>query len=242
VTLTHNPGMSAAPGRPQPSSHRSLHGEGTPLSAPACPPADVHLIETALTRTELLRGHFLHVVRDEVQLPQGGRATREFVLHPGAVMVIALLDDGQVVLERQYRHPVGEVVIEFPAGKLDAGEPSGRCAERELQEETGYTAREWAYAGRLAPTIAYSDEFIDIWFARGLVLGERQLDEGEALDVFTATPQALAQWCRQGQVFDGKTLAGMLWLQNVLSGAWVLHWADRPVHPAEPAAAAQISP
>lgn len=144
-------------------------------------------------------------------------------------MVIALLDDGQVVLERQYRHPVGEVVIEFPAGKLDAGEPSGLCAERELREETGYTAREWAYAGRLAPTIAYADEFIDIWFARGLIAGERQLDEGESLDVFTASPTTLARWCREGRVFDGKTLVGMLWLQNVLQGAWCLNWSDRPV-------------
>ncbi|MGC4397402.1 NUDIX domain-containing protein [Hydrogenophaga crocea] len=189
---------------------------------------DAHLKEVPLARTELLRGHFLHVVRDTVRLPTGAEATREFVLHPGAVMVIGLLDDGRVVLERQYRHPMQAVMVEFPAGKLDPGEGSLACGRRELREETGYTAREWAFAGRLAPTIAYSDEVIDIWFARGLRLGERALDDGEALDVFAATPAELQAMCRDGRVIDCKTLVGALWLQNVLSGAWVLDWQENP--------------
>lgn len=187
---------------------------------------DAHLREDGLARTELLRGNFLHVVRDTVRLPTGGEATREFVLHPGAVMVVPLLDDGRVVLERQYRYPMGAVMVEFPAGKLDSGEDSLVCAMRELREETGYSAREWAWAGRLAPTIAYSDEVIDVWFARGLSLGERALDEGETLDVFSATPAELLAWCRDGRVIDSKTLVGALWLQNVLSGAWALAWQD----------------
>lgn len=185
---------------------------------------DPHLRETPVDRSELLQGHFLHVVRDTVRLPDGSQATREFVLHPGAVMVIALLDDGQLVLERQYRHPMQRVMIEFPAGKLDAGEGSLACAQRELVEETGYRAHEWAFAGHHAPTIAYSDEIIDIWFARGLSLGERRLDAGEFLEVITATPTQLLAWCRSGEVTDGKTLTGMLWLQNVLAGDWVLDW------------------
>ncbi|MDG5977165.1 NUDIX hydrolase [Hydrogenophaga taeniospiralis CCUG 15921] len=187
---------------------------------------DSHLRETALSRAELLRGKLLHVVRDTVRLPSGAEATREYVLHPGAVMVIALLDDGRVVLERQYRHPLQQVMIEFPAGKLDAGEASLACARRELLEETGYSAREWAFAGRLAPTISYSTEIIDIWFARGLTLGERQLDEGEHLDVFTAALPELQAWCRNGEVIDGKTLAGTMWLQNVLHGTWSLDWSQ----------------
>ena len=117
---------------------------------------DAHLRETQMARSELLRGHFLRVVRDTVRLPSGKEATREFVLHPGAVMVIGLLDDGRVVLERQYRHPMQAVMVEFPAGKLDAGESSVLCAQRELLEETGYSATEWAYAGQLAPTLAQS--------------------------------------------------------------------------------------
>lgn len=189
---------------------------------------DSHLRETPLSRTELLRGHFLHVVRDTVRMPDGAHATREFVLHPGAVMVIGLLDDGRVVMERQFRHPMQAVMIEFPAGKLDAGEGSLACAQRELLEETGYSAREWAFAGRLAPTIAYSDEVIDIWFARGLTLGERRLDEGEFLDVFAATPAELQAWCFSGEVIDCKTLIGSMWLQNVQRGEWVLEWATHP--------------
>jgi len=188
---------------------------------------DDQLREQTVSRTDLLQGHFLHVVRDTVRLPSGRDATREYVLHPGAVMVIGLLDDGQVVLERQYRHPMGQVMLEFPAGKLDAGEGSRACAERELREETGYRAREWAFAGRLSPTVAYSDEIIDIWFARGLTAGDRQLDEGEFLDVISATPQAVLEACRDGAIIDGKSVAGALWLQNVLSGAWTLDWSGR---------------
>lgn len=185
---------------------------------------NAHLVETPLASEEVLRGHFLEVRRDTARLPDGSQTTREYVVHPGAVMIIALLDDGRVVLERQYRYPVKSVMIEFPAGKLDPGEDSLACAQRELQEETGYSARQWARAGVLHPVISYSTEFIDIWFARDLSLGERRLDEGEFLDVFTATPAELLAWCASGQVTDAKTLGGMLWLQNVLSGLWSLDW------------------
>ena len=185
---------------------------------------DAHLVEVKVSSEKILKGDFLKVCRDTVSLPDGKHATREYVDHPGAVMIVALLEDGRVVLERQFRYPVHAVMIEFPAGKLDAGESSLACAQRELQEETGYTAREWARAGMLHPVISYSTEFIDIWFARGLVLGERQLDAGEFLDVFSATPGELLGWCGSGQVTDAKTLAGTLWLHNVLSGAWALEW------------------
>lgn len=183
-----------------------------------------HLIETLVSSEDILKGNFLHVRRDTVRLPDGTPTAREYVIHPGAVMIVAQLDDGKLVLERQFRYPMGAVMIEFPAGKLDAGEASLACAQRELLEETGYTARQWARAGVLHPVISYSTEFIDIWFARGLTLGARQLDSGEFLEVFTATPAELLAWCGNGQVTDAKTLTGALWLQNVLSGLWALDW------------------
>ncbi len=187
-------------------------------------PQPATLIEATVASEELLHGKFLRVYRDTVRLPDGSHATREYVKHPGAVVVIPLLDDGRVVLERQYRYPVGQVMIEFPAGKLDAGEDPLVCGQRELLEETGYTARQWARAGAMHLAIAYSDEVIHIYFARGLTLGQRRLDEGEFLDVFTATPAELLDWSRTGALTDAKTLTCLVWLQNVLSGAWTLDW------------------
>ena len=195
---------------------------------------DETLREQPLASEPLLQGRFLRVQRDTVRLPggqhggHGGTATREYVRHPGAAVIAALLEDGQggwrVVLERQWRHPLGQAIIELPAGKLDPGEPPLHCAQRELREETGYTAREWACAGLMHPTPAYSTEGIHLWFARGLTAGPRQLDAGEHLHVFTATVPELLDWCRQGRVTDSKTLAAALWLQNYLSGAWPLDW------------------
>ena len=189
--------------------------------------SDDHLIERRVHQEELLRGHFLHVLRDTVQLPNQNLATREYVVHPGAVMVIPMLDtpDGlRLVMERQFRYPVGQVMTEFPAGKLDPGEDPWLCAQRELLEETGYTARQWARAGVLHPVISYSTEVIEIWFAKELSLGQRQLDQDEFLDVFIATQAELMAACQQGLLTDAKTLTGLLWLQNVQSGQWPLAW------------------
>lgn len=192
--------------------------------------ADAALREECTQSRELLRGRLLHVFADEVRLPDGRLTQREYIRHPGAVAIIPLLEgaDGsvQLVMERQFRYPVGRVVLEFPAGKRDAGEEPLACAQRELREETGYTARQWARAGQLHPTVAYSTESIDLWFARGLQRGERALDVGEFLDVLTVTPAELLAACRSGLVTDAKTLIGALWLQNVLGGVWTLDWQD----------------
>jgi len=185
---------------------------------------EAHLIEHPIKSELVHQGSFLQVRLDTVRLPHGGQATREYVVHPGAVVVIGLLDDGRVLLERQFRYPVGRVMTEFPAGKLDAGELPLICAQRELLEETGYSAREWAYAGPMHLAIGYSDEIIHIFFARGLTAGERQLDADEFLDVCSMTAAELLDGVRTGQVTDAKTLSCCLWLQNVQSGAWSLEW------------------
>jgi ADP-ribose pyrophosphatase len=186
---------------------------------------DRHLIEEKVSGEEILKGRFLHAFRDTVRLPDGNTATREYIVHPGAVMMIPLLDDGSLVMERQFRWPMGRVMVEFPAGKLDGPQEDVlECAKRELLEETGYTAREWARAGQLHPVISYSTEFIDIWFCRGLALSEAKLDDEEFLEVFTTKPQQLFDWCRDGTVTDSKTLVGAFWLQNFLAGTWKLDW------------------
>ena len=196
------------------------------------------LTERGVQRSCLAQGAFLKVVSDEVVLPNGAMARRDYVVHPGAVMVVPLLDDGRVVLERQFRYPIGRVIVEFPAGKLDPGESSLACAQRELAEETGFRAAEWAYATTLHPLAAYSSEHIDVWFARGLTPGNRHLDDGEFLEVFASPVEQLLGWIREGAVSDGKTLAAALWLQNHRSGAWPLEWvAANAIYAPSPAGA-----
>ncbi|HTI16113.1 MAG TPA: NUDIX hydrolase [Trinickia sp.] len=181
---------------------------------------DASLTETRLSGETLHEGSFLHVKRDIVRLPDGKHATREYVQHPGAVMVIPLFDDGRVLLERQYRYPIGRVMIEYPAGKLDANEGGLACAKRELQEETGYTAREYQFLTRIHPIISYSTEFIDLYLARGLTPGERNLDDGEFLETFVTEVSQVIEWIRTGAITDVKTIIGTMWLEKVLSGEW----------------------
>ncbi len=188
------------------------------------PTADEHLREETVSSQELLRGSFLRAQRDQVRLPDGSLASREYVRHPGAVVVVAQLPDGRYVLVRQWRHPLGRVFTEFPAGKLDAGEAPLACAQRELQEETGYRAQRWAYAGPVHLAIAYSTEVIHLFFADDLQPGPRQLDEGEFLDVFAASLEQLLQWARDGELTDAKTLFCLLWAQNLRAGLWSLDW------------------
>ena len=194
----------------------------------AAPADDAPLREQTLVSDQVYRGAFLDVRRDQIRLPDGGTAQREYIVHPGAVMVVPLLDDGRLVIERQWRYPLARVMIEFPAGKIDAGEPPLLCSVRELAEETGYRAAEWARAGILHNAIAYSNEGIEIWFARGLTLGERRLDAGEFLEVGSASLDELDDLARRGELTDGKTLIGMLWLQNWRAGRWPLEWHPAP--------------
>lgn len=197
----------------------------TPDAAPDSPDTpDSHLRESTLDSQWALQGRFLQVRRDRIALPDGREASREYIVHPGAAVIVPLLDDGRLVLERQYRYPMQRVMLEFPAGKLDPDEDPLVCARRELLEETGYRAREWAHAGVMHNAIAYSDERIEIFFARGLTLGERRLDDGEFLDLALHTEAELDQLAATGQLTDAKTLTCLLWLQRWRAGAWPLDW------------------
>jgi ADP-ribose pyrophosphatase len=183
---------------------------------------DAHLTEHLVDSRSAYSGEFLNVQSDTVRLPDASHATREYIRHPGAVVILPVFDDGTILLERQFRYPLNRVFIEFPAGKIDPGEAPLDCARRELREETGYTAQDWRFVCTIHNAIAYSDEHLEIYLARGLTAGKSALDQGEFLDVMTATEAELMQWVRDGQITDVKTVIGAFWLQKILAGDWVL--------------------
>jgi len=177
---------------------------------------DARLAETLLESEQVYSGVLLKVWRDRVRLPNGRAALREHIRHPGAAVVVALDDDGQVLLERQYRHPLGRVMVELPAGKLDPGEPHLETARRELREETGYVARDWARLGVIHPSVAYTDEAIEIYLARGLELRGAQLEDDEFLELFRLPLDEALAWVRDGRISDAKSVAGLLWVRTFL--------------------------
>jgi ADP-ribose pyrophosphatase len=176
---------------------------------------DQHLVETAIASDVVFAGKLLEVRSDRVRLPDGFEATREFVVHPGAVLVVPVLADGRLVLERQFRYPVRRVMLEFPAGKIDAGETPLETARRELVEEVGYTATLFRPLGTIHPEVGYSTEFIDLFEATGLTHVGARLDEGEFLEVVTMTEDELLTRFDAGDVTDGKTIAALFaWLRR----------------------------
>ena len=182
------------------------------------PLGDQHLREERVSGEDIYGGIFLNMKRDQVRLPDGELAAREYLTHPGAVAVLALLDDGRVLLERQYRYPIAKACIEIPAGKLEICEDHLLCAQRELEEETGYTARKWSYIRRIHPVISYSTEFIDIYLAEDLVAGNSHLDDEEFLDVFAAPLEQLLAWVEEGEITDVKTTISAYWLDRYRRG------------------------
>ncbi|XGC80252.1 NUDIX domain-containing protein [Bdellovibrio bacteriovorus] len=179
-----------------------------------------HLEEKTLSTEQIFKGRFLKVERDQVQAPDGKVYTREYILHPGAAMMIPLLPNGKVVMVHQYRHAPRKVFLEFPAGKRDHNEDSLLTAKRELKEETGYEAKEWKFLTTIHPVIGYSNEHIDLYLAKDLTLTQQTLDHGEFLEVVELTPAELMQKVADGQVSDVKTQIGAFWLDKIIRGEW----------------------
>lgn len=182
--------------------------------------SDQHLIEKAMATEQVYDGHFLKIQRDQVILPNGKTTLREYIKHPGAVVILPLFSDGTILLERQFRYPLKQVFIEFPAGKIDPGEIPLDCAKRELQEETGYTANSWQFVCTIHNAIAYSDEHLDIFLARDLQPGPSRLDEGEFLETYRTTLSELMDAVQSGQITDVKTIIGAFWLEKIRLGEW----------------------
>ncbi len=176
------------------------------------------LQETCIDTAAVYDGCLLHVRRDTVRLPDGNVSVREYVTHPGAVAVLAILDNGNLIMERQYRYGPGQEFVEIPAGKIDDEEDSLDTGKRELLEETGYVASEWIHLTTTWPCIGYGDERIEYFLARGLTRQQRNLDEGEFLEVFELSLADAIEWVRQGKINESKTIVGIFWLEKYLKG------------------------
>ncbi|MFZ2972445.1 MAG: NUDIX hydrolase [Ferribacterium limneticum] len=176
---------------------------------------DAHLIESEVSSESVFKGALLNVRKDRVLLPTGQESIREYIVHPGAVVILAFLPNGNLLFERQFRYPLRRVFLELPAGKIDHGEAIIDTAQRELKEETGYVASDWEYLGVMHPCIGYSDERIEIFAARGLHLaGEKQLDHNEFLDVVELSPAEARQAVWDGRITDAKTITSLFWLDK----------------------------
>lgn len=172
------------------------------------------LTEAFVAGDEVWSGNLLHVQRHVVRLPDGSRGVREFIRHPGAVLVVPLFDDGRVLLERQFRYPHGRDFIELPAGKVDPGETHLATAQRELEEETGYVAARWSRLGVIHTSVAYTDEGIEMFVARGLEQRAQKLDAGEFLEVLALPMDEALAMVGDGRITDAKTVAALLWVQR----------------------------
>ena len=178
---------------------------------------DLELTEHCIHSDTIADGGMLTVKRDQVRLPNGHESQREYVLHPGAVVVVPLLPNGRVVLEKQFRYPLHQVFVELPAGKIDAGEDILVTGQRELLEETGYTATEWVKLGLQHPCIGYSNEVIHIYLATGLIPGEHARDDDEAMDVFEEDFETCLSMIQRGEITDGKTIVAMFLAEKYLA-------------------------
>ena len=180
-----------------------------------------HLLETQIESTQVYLGKLLDVRLDRVRLPDGHESIREYVIHQGAVVIIPVLDSGELIFERQFRYPLRKAFLELPAGKIEHGEDILNTATRELLEETGHSANEWRYLGVMHPCIGYSNERIEIFIARGLQRESgQQLDHGEFLDILNLSLDDALLAFRNGDITYGKTIAALFWADKILRAGW----------------------
>jgi ADP-ribose pyrophosphatase len=181
-----------------------------------------HLHEIQIEGTQVFHGKLLDVRRDRVRMPDGNEATREYVIHQGAVVIIPLLESGELIFERQFRYPLHQAILELPAGKIDSGEAILETAKRELLEETGHSATDWRHLGVIHPCVGYSSERIEIFLASGLQSesGGQQLDHGEFLDLLNMSLDDAMQAIRHGEITDAKTISALFWAEKVLRCGW----------------------
>lgn len=179
-----------------------------------------NLTEEQISNQCVFSGDLLQVHVDNVVMPDGKLSVREYVTHPGAVVIIPLLDNGNLVFERQHRYPLHQDFYELPAGKIDLNEEPLLCAQRELFEETGYVASNWRYLATLHPCIGYSNEALVYYLATELNLQDACPDEGEHLEVFTLAVTEALEWIRVGKITDNKTISAVFWAEKLMRGEW----------------------
>jgi ADP-ribose pyrophosphatase len=181
-------------------------------------------VERTHSSERVYSGHFLNINRDIVDLPNGKQTIREYIVHPGACMIIPMRADGAVLMERQFRYPLHKHFIEFPAGKLDLGETLLACAQRELLEETGFVAAQddWHYLAPIHNAIAYADEVIHLYLAKNITDTGNAAPQGSEvwMSTFWAQPDELMGMVRSGELTDVKTVIGAFWLDKFVRGEW----------------------